>query len=361
MKNYAVKVNFLNLIKYLLVVTAMILLFMFNHRKALFICAFAVILMAVPSILLLIKSFNKPVISLAMKYETQNIGEKNFLITKIAGNGFMTFPRIHIYYNIYHNHEKAIRSFQNVYSFFYDSVEYSEGIYFDYCGVYYISVEKVHIYDWLKIVYLEIKDEICTSTVIMPNTIEIGSVVDKISSKDEEYLVDDPLAGVDVSQIKELRDYREGDKLSQVHWKLSTKSEDLIVKEYDKTAGLGIVIGVDGSYDSLRTMNDYYNYLYTLSLRLIEDEMSFELVYFDNEASDIVRKLINNSYDLEITIQNMFYQLKPVSMYELEAYASKTNNKARLAFVTTQDADPVLYNMISKNNNVKLFIQIYSE
>ena len=55
----------------------------------------------------------------------------------------------------------------------------------------------------------------------------------------------DEESGDDPSQIFEIRDYRPGDKMQKIHWKLSAKSDSLIVKEYSEPVGFAIVIFVN--------------------------------------------------------------------------------------------------------------------
>ncbi|MCQ2522596.1 MAG: DUF58 domain-containing protein [Lachnospiraceae bacterium] len=43
--------------------------------------------------------------------------------------------------------------------------------------------------------------------------------------------------GEQTGDIKELREYRPGDKLKDVHWKMSAKADTLMVKEFEKAAG----------------------------------------------------------------------------------------------------------------------------
>lgn len=51
----------------------------------------------------------------------------------------------------------------------------------------------------------------------------------------------------DYTNIKELRDYRSGDNFKHVHWKLSAKTEQLRVKQYELNAKLRIHLVIDGS------------------------------------------------------------------------------------------------------------------
>lgn len=358
MKSVKVKFKTWNFIKYLMAVAGFVLLFMFNHRQALFICMVSILVLIIPSIVMAIKPSLCPKVTLSVKDSNGAIGESTQLITTIYNKSFIPFTRIHIYYDINHSLEKISRTYQNVYSSFIGTKEFKENIVYDFCGVYNISASKIIIYDWLKIISYEIVDLPATKAIIMPNSYDLSAVVNKLALKDEESIKDDPLAGIDVSEVKELRDYREGDRLSQVHWKLSTKSEDLIVKEYDKTAGTCIVLALDASYKDLTEINNYYGFFYSFALKLIESEMFFEVIYFDEKLEDIVSYRITNSYDLGIAIQNMFFSIKSVDLYELDAYYKQMNSRSKLMFITSLEPDPMIHTLVTTRENIKLLATI---
>jgi len=52
----------------------------------------------------------------------------------------------------------------------------------------------------------------------------------------------------DYSSIKKIRKYHYGDSLKKVHWKITSKLNELYVKEYDLTANPKITLLVNGSY-----------------------------------------------------------------------------------------------------------------
>ena len=51
--------------------------------------------------------------------------------------------------------------------------------------------------------------------------------------------------GDDVSQISQIRNYIPGDKLQNIHWKLSAKNEELQVKEFSKPYSDEVTLLVD--------------------------------------------------------------------------------------------------------------------
>ena len=77
-----------------------------------------------------------------------------------------------------------------------------------------------------------------------------------------ELIVDDPLFQ-DYSSIDALRDYRDGDSVKKIHWKASSKQDQLIVKDFEFRGDAEIVLMLDQSTAHYR--NDPY--------RKIEDKV----------------------------------------------------------------------------------------
>ena len=65
---------------------------------------------------------------------------------------------------------------------------------------------------------------------------ELDAVAVQVSERVRRYFgeaesYDDFQPGTDVSQIFDVREYRPGDRLQRIHWKLSAKSDGLLVRE----------------------------------------------------------------------------------------------------------------------------------
>lgn len=102
------------------------------------------------------------------------------------------------------------------------------GIPTDHCGSYRIAVEKGRIYDYLGLFSFPIRRGEEKVLRIYPKPLPVEHIPDL-----QRYLALSwrPKAGGGFSENHELRLYRPGDPLNQVHWKLSAKTGDLILRE----------------------------------------------------------------------------------------------------------------------------------
>lgn len=53
----------------------------------------------------------------------------------------------------------------------------------------------------------------------------------------------------DKNKVTSLRDYREGDSIRSIHWKLSAKRDNLIIKEYDNPGDNNVIVFIDNHMD----------------------------------------------------------------------------------------------------------------
>lgn len=102
----------------------------------------------------------------------------------------------------------------------------------EYCGYLETAVKKVWLMDWMGFLPLPCKAETTAGTSVLPDTFvpDIYLNLSAVQSEDAEDW--SPYRkGSDQTEVFALRDYVPGDSLKQIHWKLSSKKRELIVKE----------------------------------------------------------------------------------------------------------------------------------
>ena len=80
---------------------------------------------------------------------------------------------------------------------------------------------------------------------------QLPDIVWKYDQNSDIYAED--RSGIDQSQTYELRDYRSGDSLRSIHWKLSSRSDNWIVREGSWPVGQKLLLLLENSYPSARS------------------------------------------------------------------------------------------------------------
>ncbi|MCM1087037.1 MAG: DUF58 domain-containing protein [Muribaculaceae bacterium] len=61
--------------------------------------------------------------------------------------------------------------------------------------------------------------------------------------------------GADVYETYDIREFRNGDDMRQIHWKLTAKTDILLVREYLKTSESGVMVGLDFQKEKERELS----------------------------------------------------------------------------------------------------------
>ncbi|MBP3571984.1 MAG: DUF58 domain-containing protein [Clostridia bacterium] len=103
---------------------------------------------------------------------------------------------------------------------------------FRFRGTYDIGVKCFYVYDFFRIFRARVDVENLTTVYVLPRRLNLDDTEAHSVSDDTARTVRSPLV-VDKLEVSDIRDYQNGDSLKSIHWKLSSKSENFIVKDYN--------------------------------------------------------------------------------------------------------------------------------
>ena len=103
---------------------------------------------------------------------------------------------------------------------------------FRFRGTYDIGVKCFYVYDFFRIFRARVDVESLTTVYVLPRRLTLDETEAHSISDDTARTVRSPLV-VDKLEVSDIRDYQNGDSLKSIHWKLSSKSETFIVKDYN--------------------------------------------------------------------------------------------------------------------------------
>ncbi|MDE7399809.1 MAG: DUF58 domain-containing protein [Oscillospiraceae bacterium] len=99
-----------------------------------------------------------------------------------------------------------------------------------YRGSYSCRIRKICVYDPLRIIRISRKKNIEISVVFLPRRLELEDVL-KPTHGDQSYTQN--IITAERDDFSHVRDYRDGDLYQMVHWKLTAKTDDIMIKQYD--------------------------------------------------------------------------------------------------------------------------------
>lgn len=168
-------------------------------------------------------------------------------------------------------------------------------------GAYLCKVEKARVYDYLGLFRLPVRAPAPVETVIRPVPREPARLPNL-----RHFLVRQlkPKPGGGFSEEHELRDYRPGDSMREIHWKLSVKTDRTIVREaQEPVRGLTLLTfdlrGTPGRVDA--TLEE----LLWLSQWLLDHDTPHQILWIDPTDCETATAPIEAPADLEALLSRL--------------------------------------------------------
>lgn len=140
---------------------------------------------------------------------------------------------------------------------------------------------------------------------LCPITMDITETVSFYNDEYEEFYEDHP--GNDPSEVFEIREYREGDRLSRIHWKASSKKDRYMVKEYSDPIIITAVVVFDNvckvsGKERLEQWSALLEKTIQASYTLMQKGINHYVYWFDGDDTKGERREIKNEKDFAAVI-----------------------------------------------------------
>lgn len=119
-----------------------------------------------------------------------------------------------------------------------------------------------------------------SSILILPKLCEVSELPERAGGREgEQEIVLEDKKGTESSEIISFREYVPGDRQKNIHWKLSSKSENFLVKEYGDTVNNEITLLLDLKKGP---QNDVLELFFSVGSRLCGEGRQFHAVFMEN-------------------------------------------------------------------------------
>lgn len=171
-------------------------------------------------------------------------------------------------------------------------------------GSYTVTLEKIRIYDWTGLFHRTLRVKKSASFQVLPEVAQVGL---RLSERLRNFygdsdVYDDFRAGEDAGEIFDVREFRAGDKIQSIHWKLSAKSEELIVREDSQPRACPVVLILDDSGLPERNADAFVSVAATLSFSLMDRACPHFLSWYSGSRQDMVRARVDDEEGYYIAV-----------------------------------------------------------
>lgn len=181
----------------------------------------------------------------------------------------------------------------------------------EHCGPILLEIREVQMYDIFRLFSRTIPVTGREVLAILPEyymaDITLRENIKDFLADSEEYDKNKP--GDDPSEIFQIREYRSGDRMQSIHWKLSARTDDLMVKEYSLPTGTPVVLFLDMRYqpgENYGFLDEFIEAGLAISQGLLEAGCEHYVVWFDRKRQDLERLAVKEADDRYLVTERIF-------------------------------------------------------
>lgn len=197
----------------------------------------------------------------------------------------------------------------------------------EYCGRMNFYINKVRIWDLFGIVSRKLKCKGAVQLSILPDLYEFGIELQqpKVWTGNDTDEYEKGFGEKDPAEVLEIRDFRAGDSLQSVHWKLSAKADQLMVREFGTPVEYQMIVLLDffqsdGAAGGARHIDRFIEAGASLLWSLKQAGVNFYTAWYDAVREQMQRVRIEKEEDVYSTLQLLLgvsYYRQPYDLEEL--------------------------------------------
>lgn len=172
-----------------------------------------------------------------------------------------------------------------------------------YCGMLKCSIAELRIYDALGLFSFRKEVESSYLVAVLPSVYPLMAINSAIHQDIQNNITSRTMKGNDPSEIMDVREYRDGDRLARIHWKLSDKYEQLMVKDFGDPISNDVLLLFDLNGNRGEEISGLLDAVYSISDFLIKNQIAYEMEWYDSLHERLVHTDISQSNDLGLVFE----------------------------------------------------------
>lgn len=178
--------------------------------------------------------------------------------------------------------------------------EYIQSVSFYGTGSYEVFLSKLQIYDVTGLLCHNVRMKKRGLVQVLP---ELHDVPVRLTLATKNFygeadVYEENRPGHDNSEIFQVREYREGDRLQNVHWKLTAKQDDLMVKDYSMPKACPVILFLSYQPGKRRRLLWFLETVASLSFSIMDAGCPHYVVWYDGSELDVVRVRVDDEESL---------------------------------------------------------------
>ncbi|MHC1694749.1 MAG: DUF58 domain-containing protein [Eubacteriales bacterium] len=276
-----------------------------------------ILLMPLLSLLMMFISYNFLKYEVVTQERYYSKREKSNIRIVVSNDCFIPIPWVKM--TCRQLDESGRRTIEKIYQFnlfAYKFIEIMNPVVFNRRGLYEVGVLRIEMTDFMGLFRIRFNvDRLEDIRVVPKKTLTQSLMNTTLSENGDEKR--QGFAGDDKTIVSHIRDYAVGDSYKAIHWKLSARTDELLVKAYQRPNDNHVIVVADlQSYlDDADLCEDSVDAVVesalSVALRCVYDEIPCTLVWYDVRAGQIVWYPIESMPQFEDAFEHL--AVAPVS------------------------------------------------
>ncbi len=215
-------------------------------------------------------------------------------------------------------------------------------------GQFRITISSVKIYDPTGTLYLRKKIEKSCKIIVLPEAAPLHVVLSEGTKNffGDADVYDDVRPGYDPSERFGVRPFADGDKIQSIHWKLSAKSDEFMVKENSLPRACSAVILVERCANN---MAEYIKVIASYSFSIMDVKCPHYVAWYSGIKNDIIRIRVDDEESYYIMINHLLAEKREKKASDIENMYNERYKSESIMHRLFLDAGMVMY-----HNGVKI-------
>lgn len=180
-----------------------------------------------------------------------------------------------------------------------------------YCGKFQVRVRTLRIQSFLPGLRLAGISHTCTDVLFYPDfqllPLDVSEGIRYFYPETQDH--EDIASGLSLSYGRDIREFSPGDRMRQIHWKLSARTDTLLVRDPGLSDGFSVLFFLDLNLAPAQAAvrSSFYECTASLCFSLLEKNCPHLLVWYDNREQSLVRCPIRDLDELDQALYYLFY------------------------------------------------------
>ena len=181
------------------------------------------------------------------------------------------------------------------------------------CGIMTVNIKALKVYDALGLFSINTTNVKQVEVAVLPITFPIHLTVSTHLARDveaDEYSQEKP--GSDTSETFAIRDYQPGDSLRRIHWKLSGKFDELLIKEPGLPVRHSFMVLLETNFKSgqrpqVEVLDTLIEIVLSLGQAMTNEEITYDIGWQDHENGSFFHATIKSAEELTGVVNRLLH------------------------------------------------------